>query len=201
MEAQKKIHEESLKLTIEAIAAVRTINPSSDARYLDRRVSSSLAGVSKAGKSEGAVQEGEISMEKRVFSPPKVAKDTEFFHRVYRFEVFKQGSIFRQGKIISSNWKPIFAAVSRSGFFHYFDNSEAGSPSFSINLFDCLCAPAQSIHPHCLEIEQPNYNMFSLSGTPVKHYFKCNGAEDMFNWVTAIGQYCRELPKAVTDSN
>ena len=41
------------------------------------------------------------------------------------------------------------------------------------------------------EIEQPNQSMFSLTGNPVKFYFKASSPRDMCEWLLTCEVYCR----------
>lgn len=167
LEAQRELQLEALKETEAAIQAISAVDQKSD-------MSSFVA-------------ESGLTAKKSLLG----SLDQDFFYRLYRFEVHRQGTVARLGGLLGRSWKNVFCAVSRTGYFHCFEDSMAVSPSLTIRLFDCLAAPAPSVHALAFEIEQPNYSVFSLTGNPVKFYFKADSAQEVYEWVLALMVYCR----------
>jgi len=124
-----------------------------------------------------------------VFELPPPNRDPQSIRRLFGEEVEKEGLLQRQGKVIASNWKDIHCSISKSGFFHYFADEKATVPEFSVQLNDCIVSPAPTIHKDAFEIEQPNSNFFSLTGTPNKYYFKANSTELLTEWLAAFRKH------------
>ena len=95
-----------------------------------------------------------------------------------RLELEQEGPLFRQGRFFKSTWAAVHAAVSKTGFFHIFENAENTSPDFAVQLKECTVELAPAIHPNAFSISQPSTSMFSFGGSS-KQYFKAQSEESM----------------------
>jgi len=77
----------------------------------------------------------------------------------------------------------------RLAFFHYFDSIKSSVPELTIALHECVVTLCPDIDRCAFEIEQPNSNFFSLTGTPTKYYFKASSEQITEEWVRSIKKH------------
>lgn len=198
--AQKSVLEHVLKFTNSAIATVKAIDREADvAEFLqlsdlvhpmEKNLTSGSSSVSSSSRAGVGTSEGLEGMTVFEEQPPQL--DPGVVTRLYTQEVEHEGRLQRQGAIISSNWKDIWAVVSTSGFFHYFlasGHQSQTKPTCTIPLSNCTVEAAPQVDPLALRIEIPNSSWLSLTGSPSHLYFRALSEEDLALWISAMQRY------------
>jgi len=109
-----------------------------------------------------------------------------------RSDVVLEGKLYRPGRILSSNWKPVHGAVTKFGFFHCFTAEKEEKPTLSVPLHNTSIVikdQDKKAALYTLEIVVPNSSWFSLTGTPTKHFYRAETAEEFAKWVATLKRY------------
>ena len=193
--AQKALLEHTVKFTENAIASVKAIDREKDVMefvthsdLLLNHSPKSVDGVSSTGQATVTGGAGPARAT-TIFEVPPPYRDPKSLEGLYRHELEKEGQLFRQGRWVKSNWKEIYCAVSRSGFFHYFDDPKDSTPALSVTLVDCQVRICPEIDKFAFVIEEPNKSFFNFANAPTKYYFKAESEEKMVDWMVAIKKY------------
>jgi len=201
--AQQSILEHIAKHTETAIHAVKRINSVQDVQTfitesdlllsLPPRPSESTTQQPSRKSTSGP--EGKIQPQNQnisgltIFDVAPPSRDPKSVDRLYHVEVEKEGTISRPGKFVKTNWKDVYAAVSKTGFFHYFTDRSRLDPICTIHLPDCTVSLAPQIDKCALEITVPNSSYFSLTGNPTQYHFRCASEESLVDWMVALRKY------------
>ena len=107
-------------------------------------------------------------------------------------DVVMHGKLYRPGGIIKSNWKPIYANITKFGWFHAFEKREDLRPIVSVSLNN-TSVHVKDNEPKAkvfsFEIVVPNSSWFSLTGTPTTYCYKTENAADLVEWIDALKKY------------
>lgn len=184
--AQKALLEHTIKFTDAAISSVKKIDREKDVLEFIRHADL-LNPAAQAGDGKDSLS--------TVFEVPPPHRDPLSLQRIMSEELELEGKLWRPGKIIKSNWKEIYASVSKCGFFHYFDSTRDSAPAVTIPLHDCKVNVCPQLHQFAFEIVQPNSSVFSLSNTPNKYILRADNENELVNWLLAIKKYIPRLFK------
>jgi len=218
LQAQKAVLEHSVKFTDNALVTVQAIDPPKDVQdfttqadlYLPPQASprasdaaaAAAASVAAAGVQSAAdstalsahAQTGKAADALASATPvvaflaPPPARDPNALARVYAHEIEKEGSLFRQGSVFKSNWKPCHAVVTASGFLHLFSDKSKNRVHSSLSLADCVISNAEAQHgPLALQVtQQAKGGLFS---SPNTLYFKADNADELAEWVVIMQRH------------
>eukprot|EP00485_Elphidium_margaritaceum_P005740 CAMPEP_0202689414 /NCGR_PEP_ID=MMETSP1385-20130828/4681_1 /ASSEMBLY_ACC=CAM_ASM_000861 /TAXON_ID=933848 /ORGANISM="Elphidium margaritaceum" /LENGTH=616 /DNA_ID=CAMNT_0049344543 /DNA_START=104 /DNA_END=1954 /DNA_ORIENTATION=- len=109
-------------------------------------------------------------------------------------DVVQCGTIYRPGRIISSNWKPLYANVTRFGWFHAFEHQHDMKPILSVFLKGTdikLKDNDKQAQLFTFEIVVPNASWFSLTGTPTIHCYKVDKHQECLAWINNLRKYSK----------
>jgi PH domain len=175
--AQKAVLEHTVKFTQSAIDAVKQIDREQDVKDFVMH-----ADLLLHPRGNGSVAAEAAT----VFEVPPPHRDSSTLTRLHQQEITLEGNLRRQGKIFKSNWKSMYAVVSTSGFFHYFDDENSSAPSLTIKLDECEVDLAPAVDKLAFEIREPNASFFNFSGAPNRYPFRANTQEELLCWVAAL---------------
>jgi len=105
----------------------------------------------------------------------------------------------------------VYAAVSTSGFLHYFDDASSSTPDVSINLGECDVMQSLSERYACLndsflffsavkylcyvdlirasfDVVEPNKSFFSFSSAPTVYVFKAEDETQTEAWMVILSE-------------
>ncbi|ETO35243.1 hypothetical protein RFI_01821 [Reticulomyxa filosa] len=119
-------------------------------------------------------------------------KTLEISNMIFK-DVVRWGMLYRPGRIIAANWKPLFAIITKFGFFHLFQTKQV----FHCSIFICLChyirgnEKDESSHKtmFTFEVIVPNTSYWSLTGNPTRYLFKCDSFEECVDWVLQLKKF------------
>jgi hypothetical protein len=117
--------------------------------------------------------------------------------RVYAHEIEKEGSLSRQGNIIKSNWKPMHATVTSSGFLHLFEDKQRKAVHSSWSLADATVESGESAHPLAFALRFTNRG-FSLSGSQTVVYFRAENSDELMEWTHHCTKHAVAQPSLAT---
>lgn len=107
-------------------------------------------------------------------------------------DVVRQGKLYRPGRILSSNWKPVHGVVTKFGFFHCFEAKQDEKPTLSVPLYNTSIVikdQDKKAKLFTLEIVVPNASWFSLTGTPTKHFYRVENGDSFVKWIATLKRY------------
>jgi len=129
--------------------------------------------------------------------PLQFVRNQELVRAIHE-DVERWGEIYRPGKIIASNWKPVHAIVTKYGYFHFFQDKQDETPSLSIRLKDSTVA-MKSEKENCFELALPVAGWSFLSGN-TSYIFKCESQENMIDWIVTLKKYCKPLEEVAQNA-
>jgi hypothetical protein len=186
--AQKAVFTHLLKFTDDAIQRVQCVNGELDVEeFLKEAQLKPTLNELREAKLDSLAQPPVT-----IFEMPPPNRDQALVRQLYETELEREGILFRPGKIIKTNWKEIYSAVTRSGYLHYFDDATAAQPSSSISLTTATVNPLPSLHPCAFEVLSPSTSIFS--STPTQWIFRTDSEFDSKCWIEAIRKYSKPSP-------
>lgn len=115
------------------------------------------------------------------FLAPPPSRDPNSLARVYAHEIDKEGPLFRQGSVFKSNWKPMHAILTSSGFLHLFEEKGRNKVHSTWNLSDATLESGESVHPLAFSFRFTRSG-FSLSGSTQIVHFKAANVDELMEW-------------------
>ena len=139
-----------------------------------------------------------------------VAEDFKYPYKAHMGKILKQGILFRQGKIFSSNWKKAHFVFTESCFLHCFDSADSfnpstrsknlGDPIFTLDFRDCMVplslslSLSRSLTRTHIQIAIPSDTALQSMAFEVKNVkkkggsvmVKANSEEELVDWVFVI---------------
>ena len=110
-------------------------------------------------------------------------------------DVLLQGKLYRPGRILSSNWKPVHGAITKFGFFHCFVTEQDAKPTLSVPLHNTSIVIKDQDKKkglYTLEIVVPNSSWFSLTGTPTKHFYRAENGDEFRKWLATLKRFTKD---------
>lgn len=208
--SQKALTDNTGRATESALQMVYAIQPDTDLQqFLQSEDLHHAAEIAK-GKKAKAAPAKKASAAAPASSPPKAAaavaaanvpflspppaRDPTSLTRVFSHEVAKEGSLFRQGRIFSSNWKSAHAVLTTSGFLHLFDeapNVRRTKAPVSFSLGDATVNAASGMHPHAFSVRFYKSNLFG-GVTETSVFFRASSQAELDTWREEMEKYTRK---------
>jgi len=129
-----------------------------------------------------------------IFNVPLQFVRNQDLVRTIHDDVERWGEIYRPGKIIASNWKPVHAIVTKYGFFHFFQDKKDETPSLSVRLKDATVAMKPE-KENCFELALPGAGWSFLGGNTA-YLFRCESQENMIDWIVTLKKYSKPIEEA-----
>jgi len=133
--------------------------------------------------------------------PLQFVRNEELVRSIH-VDVDRWGKIFRPGKIISSNWKPVHAIITKFGFFHFFDDAKQDAPTLTIKLSESVVnmrVPEEKYGAtNVFELTIPNVGLLTLFNSTIVYPFRCENQESMIDWIVTLKRYCISTKKSGT---
>lgn len=206
LSAQKAVLEHSVKFTDNALTTVKAIHPEADLQEfvfaadlfitpegenaMAPVTATTVASVLAAAAAASSVAPAAVPADPPLvaFLSPPPPRDPHSLARVYAHEIEKEGALSRQGGIIKSNWKPMHACLTASGFLHLFDPKDRKAVHSTWALADAQVENGESVHPLAFGLKFTKTG-FSLSGSQTVVYFKADNSDELMEWIHACSSH------------
>uniref|UniRef100_A0A6A7G6B9 PH domain-containing protein n=1 Tax=Hirondellea gigas TaxID=1518452 RepID=A0A6A7G6B9_9CRUS len=161
------------------------------AKLIDAAISY-IKGIDREKDVNSFIQSGEFILNQKgqtIFDLLPKGLGSQEVNNLFYKDIVKFGILNRQGRVFASNWKPMFAIITRSGFFHCYDSKTAATPLYSLRLDWVNVSLKPELGDEGFEIAVPNTSIFSLTGNPTRYCFKAESEESMVDWINEVKKH------------